>query len=555
MSERNRSSTVRGWRVYLETFGCQMNELDSELVGDQLCALGYVFVDDPQAARIILYNTCSVREHAENKVLSRVGEVGLRKERGAAVILGVIGCMAERIGPAMLHRYPQIDFLCGPGELDKLPILLENALTNAAVRPDDRVALQGSRSRRSATLSAAADDLERLDLSRSFDPDRPRRGHGPATSAYVRITRGCNKFCTYCVVPATRGAETHRPPEAIVEECRRLADAGVIEITLLGQTVNHYQYVHGASITVDGVEAPQVGPGASLFRTGQPRAGAGGRTTTFADLLKRVHDEVPAIQRLRFVTSYPRDFGDDILHVMAESPRICRYLHLPAQSGSNRILKLMNRGYTREEYLDLIDRARAIVPEVCIAGDLIVGFCSETEADFELSRDLMRQARYKNSFIFKYSPRPGTPAFDRLADDVPESIKRERNNDLLALQAGISAEVHRGFVNRTVPVFVERVSARSSARRGGIELRWEPPEEAGVQMSGRTDGDLITVFDLPGNLAESDLIGRIVPVSIRRAGPLLLDGELADGEASPGGRVAGRDRPQRRSSCPPQTTA
>ncbi|MDY7110629.1 MAG: MiaB/RimO family radical SAM methylthiotransferase [Planctomycetota bacterium] len=552
MSAANSASTPPGRRVYLETFGCQMNELDSELVGDHLRALGYVFVDDLEAARIILYNTCSVREHAENKVLSRVGEVGVRKERGAPLILGVIGCMAERFGAAMLHKYPQIDFICGPGELDRLPILLENALAGSAVRRADRAALQGSRTRRSATLAAAADDLERLDSSRSFDPDRSRLGGGPATSAYVRITRGCNKFCAYCVVPATRGAETHRPPDAIVEECRRLAEARVIEITLLGQTVNHYRYVHGASISVDGREAPQIGPGASAFRDPARRAGAGRHTTTFADLLARIHDEIPAVQRLRFVTSYPRDFGDDILQVMAESPRICRYLHLPAQSGSNRILKLMNRGYTREEYLDLIDRARAIVPGVCIAGDFIVGFCSETEEDFEASRDLMRRARYKNSFVFKYSPRPGTRAFDRLADDVPESVKRRRNNELLALQSGISAEVHRAFIGRTIPILVERVSVKSPRRGGSVELRWEqraaaggpgrgtPAPQAAVQMSGRSPEDLITVFDLPENVAEEELIGRIVPVRITGARPLLLRGMLGGEGASD--RRSGRHR-------------
>ncbi len=544
MQEPQSPSQGAGRQVFLETFGCQMNELDSELVKGQLGALGYRFTSDPQSADVILFNTCSVREQAENKVLSRVGRVGQRKRRGARVVLGVIGCMAERYGVAMLTKYPQIDLMCGPGELDKLPLLIENAVKTGAVEaaegargeagpsgPLQRVALQGNRTRRSATLSAAADNLELLDLSRSFDPDS---GGGPAARrnrAYVRITRGCNKYCTYCVVPYTRGPEVHRPPDRIVEECRRLADQGVIEITLLGQTVNHYLYTHGASITVGGAEAPQIGPGASAF-TGN--GASGGRRTTFADLLRRIHDEVPGIRRLRFVTSYARDFGDDVLRAMADCRRICRYLHLPAQSGSDRILKLMNRGYSRSLYVDLIDRARALLPGVCIAGDIIVGFPTETEADFELTRDLLRRVRYKNCFIFKYSPRPGTAAARRLADDVPEAVKRRRNRELLALQAEIGGEVHRELVGREVEVFVEQVSphqprrAASQAtggRRGPrVELGWERP---GIQMSGRTEGDLITVFDLTPGQDPDDLIGRMVTVEITGSGSLVLEGRLA----------------------------
>ena len=399
-------------RVFLETFGCQMNELDSELVHGQLTALGYRFTDDPRRAEVILYNTCSVRQQAENKVLSRVGRVGLRKQDGSRVILGIIGCMAERQGVEMLRRYPQVDLLCGPGELDRLPLLLDNAMKAEAVEVADVVALQGSTTRRSATLSAASDRLELLDLSRAFDPDRAAAG---GRSAYVRITRGCNKFCTYCVVPTTRGPEVHRPPDTILEECRGLAERGVVEITLLGQTVNHYVYVHGVAVTVDGGEAPQFGPGASAFvgRNGVGRdAGAGPgagpasgrRRTTFADLLHRIHEEVPSIRRLRFVTSFPRDFGDDILAVMAQSPRICRYLHVPAQSGTNRVLRRMNRGYTRETYIEFIERARTSLPDVCIAGDIIVGFPGETEADFAETKSLLRAVPFKNNFIFKYSP-------------------------------------------------------------------------------------------------------------------------------------------------------
>ncbi|MEC8115021.1 MAG: radical SAM protein, partial [Planctomycetota bacterium] len=232
------SPPMTGRRVHLETFGCQMNELDSELVRSQLSALGYVFTDDRTQADVVIYNTCSVREQAENKVWSRLGIDGVEKQEGREVIVGVIGCMAEREGPGLLKRFPQVDLMCGPGELDKLPLLIDNASKNAD--EDIRTALQGSTTRRSQTLGAAADRLELLDLSRAFDPDHAGFA---GRSAYVRITRGCNKFCTYCVVPHTRGPEIHRPPDHIVEECKRLEQQGVLEITLLGQTVNHYLYV------------------------------------------------------------------------------------------------------------------------------------------------------------------------------------------------------------------------------------------------------------------------------------------------------------------------
>ena len=524
-----------GRTVYLETFGCQMNQLDSELVRGQLAAVGYTFTPEAAQADVVLYNTCSVREQAENKVLSRVGRIAQRKRDGSPVILGLLGCLAEREGAKLLSRYPQIDLLCGPGELDRLPMLIDNAMRTGAVEAADRVALAGNRSRRSATLSAAADNLELLDLSRSFDPDS---SSGPRRSAYVRITRGCNKFCTYCVVPFTRGAEIHRPPDTIVDECRRLADQGVIEITLLGQTVNHYRYTHGVALGGQGQEAPQVGPGASAFRPGH-RAGNGRRVTTFADLLGRIHDEVPAVRRLRFVTSYPRDFGDDILQVMRDCPRICRYLHVPAQSGSDRVLRLMNRGYTRSEYLEFVDRVRGFLPDVSIAGDLIVGFPTETDSDFEQTRSLMQRVRCKNNFIFKYSPRPGTSAWDRLPDDVPDTVKRERINELLALQARISEAVHAEQVGRVVDVFVEGASpkARAALAGGGaVELGWERPAKRpripGLQMSGRTAGDLITVFDLPPGYSVEQVQGQILPVRVAGAGTLVLYGRLEAGTRS-----------------------
>ena len=564
-------------RVYLETFGCQMNELDSELVAGQLRALGYRFTEDAADASVVLYNTCSVRDLAEQKVRSRLGEMRLRKEKDPRVVVGVLGCMAERDGESMLRQFPSVDVLCGPAELDKLPGLLDNAVRTreslASEEPEPTVrkkdgrtafasggrsagviALQGDASRRSSTLAAAEDRLEMLDLSRSVSP----ADHNG--SAYVRITRGCNKFCTYCVVPHTRGAEVHRPPDHIVDECKRLADAGVLEVTLLGQTVNHYRYEHGAAVTVGGVEQPQKG---RTYKGGHRRdVFAGDRVTTFADLLRRIHDEAPGIRRLRFVTSYPRDFGDDVLEVIRDSPRICRYLHVPAQSGSDAVLKRMNRGYTVEQYFEFLDRARSFLDEpekgrpLTVAGDIIVGFCGETEEDFLATRRLLERARYKNCFIFKYSPRPGTVAFDRIADDVPEEVKRRRCNELLAVQHEISTAVSRAYVGQTVDVFVEGLSAKHrkktramSERAGGGGLvgltvggrsaaghtpgahageatLLETPDDA-PQLSGRTDGDLIVVFDCPAGREPGEFVGRIVPVTVRASSHVTMSGELA----------------------------
>ncbi|MCC5787241.1 MAG: radical SAM protein [Phycisphaerales bacterium] len=547
-------------RVYLETFGCQMNELDSELVRGRLASLGYRFTPDPAEADVVLYNTCSVREQAEQKVWSRLGDLKTHKAERPETVVGVLGCMAERDGEDLIKRMPVVDILCGPGELDKLPELIDNALRTRlslrAERSASQVALQGSTSRRSATLAAAQDDLELLDLSRAISPT------DHSGSAYVRITRGCNKFCTYCVVPFTRGAEVHRPPDHIVEECKRLADAGVIEVTLLGQTVNHYRYEDGAAVTVNGMLQPQKGriyKGASAEGR-RSDAFTGERVTTFADLLRRIHDEVPAIKRLRFVTSYPRDFGDDVLEVMRDHPRICRYLHVPAQSGSDRMLKMMNRGYTVAQYDEFIARARHYLdqPELgrplMISGDIIVGFPTETDEDFEATKALLQRSRYKNCFIFKYSPRPGTVAYDRIPDDVPDEVKRRRNNELLALQTGISEEIGRAQVGREFEVYVEGPSRRAKKQAGlkksslrnkanhtiSLTVSGREPGEASeshgaiasidaggpVQLSGRTDGDQIVFFDTPEGRSPADFIGRLVRVRIEAAQGMSLAGSL-----------------------------
>lgn len=540
--------------VYLETFGCQMNELDSELVEGQLRALGYAFTRDASNADVVLYNTCSVREHAEQKVWSRLGELKAAKAERPGLVVGVLGCMAERDGSALMKRMPVVDVMCGPGELDKLPTLLDNAvrtreslIADASVDEPDEVsawqsALQGSTSRRSATLAAAQDSLELLDLSRSTFVGVDDAGK-PKKTAYVRITRGCNKFCTYCVVPFTRGTEVHRPPEHIIDECKLLADSGVIEVTLLGQTVNHYRFEHGAAVTIGGVIQPQKGRSYQGGHRRDPFAGS--NVTTFADLLRRIHDEVPSIKRLRFVTSYPRDFGDDVLEVIRDHPRICRYLHVPAQTGSDRLLKLMNRGYEVGEYLEFLDRARGFLdqPEIgrplMISGDFIVGFPTETDEDFEASLSLLRKARYKNSFIFKYSPRPGTVAIDKFSDDVPEDVKRSRNNQLLAEQNRICDEIGREQIGRRFEVFVEGFSPRARKQRakapGAVSLtvggrsREVGDSAADSQLSARTDGDLIMLIDAPAGRDPAQLVGQIVPTLVTGAGPLWLMGEMVTG--------------------------
>ncbi len=503
-----------------------MNVLDSELVLGQLRAQGYEIVEEPDGADVVLYNTCSVRQHAEQKVWSRLGELLPVKALRPDMVIGVIGCMAERDGTRMLERFPHVDVLCGPGELDKLPGLIHNAVVTSPGAADrQQVALMGAAVRRSSTLEAAEDQLESLDLSRSISPA------DDVTQAYVRITRGCNKFCTYCVVPYTRGPEVHRPPQNIIDEVKMLADAGVVEVTLLGQTINHYAFAHGD-----------------------------GRKTTFAELLYQIHEAVPHLPRLRFVTSYPRDFTNEALDAMRDCSRICRYLHAPAQHGSDRILKMMNRGYTVAAYRDFLSRARERMPDVSVASDFIVGFPTETEEEFEGTLDLVRECRFKNSFIFKYSPRPGTIAIDRFADDISEAVKRRRNSRMLEVQGAVSAALNVEMVGQQVELLVEGESKLVSRRAKPATTAAYPASDAGVdessvaskgrfslpllgkreqgkpqsttavaerpsdgitQMVGRTRGDQVVVFD--GKLG---MKGKLFQGKIVRASAMTLFAEL-----------------------------
>ena len=470
-------------KFYLETFGCQMNQLDSELVESLLRGVLYERTDTWDGADLVLFNTCSVRAHAENKVYSRLGLLRQVKQRRPGMIIAVIGCMAEQEGRTLAARNPHVDVICGPGQLH----LLAGLIDQAARRGRRAVALSGRFASMNTPLESSASfgRLEDLDLARAAS------GRANSFQAYLRISRGCDKFCSFCVVPYTRGREVHRDPQDILTEAKRLADAGVVEITLLGQTVNHWHFDRGD-----------------------------GRKMIFADLLEKVHDAAPSVRRLRFVTSYPRDFAVETLHVMASSPRFCRYLHLPAQSGSDRILARMNRGYTAGRYLELIERARQIVPGLELAGDMIVGFCGETDQDAEASLTLLRQARYMNCYMFKYSPRPGTAAARLYEDDVPEPVKDARHAQMFALQNSICLENNRAMIGRTVEVLVEGPS-KMTGRPADTRARTRVPGH--VQLAGRTQSDQVVVFDGPMSLA-----GRFVQVAIQDATTLTLHGSMTE---------------------------
>ena len=479
-------------KIFLETMGCQMNRLDSELVASALRAAGHEMTDDVHDADVFLVNTCSVRRHAEQKVYTRLGTAAQRKLTKPHLIIGVLGCMAQREGAELRKACPQVDIICSPDRLIELPGLIA-----AAAAGEKSTALAPSRiphtlpvpgpglpfgAVQTPTEPAGEEpaidaDFDALDLSR--DPSQT-----PSPSqAFVRVARGCDKFCTYCVVPYVRGPETCRDPAHVVDEVRKLVDAGRTEVTLLGQTVNSYRFE------------------------------AHGRTTRFSDLLAMV-SPVPGLRRLRFVTSHPLDFGNDVLEAMRDLANICPYIHVPAQSGSDAVLRRMNRRYTRAQYDDLIDRARAIVPGVVLAGDFIVGFPGETEDDHAASADLIRRSGYKNSFIFKYSPRPGTAAARNLEDDVPTETKKRRNNELLAVQNEVGLAHLRAFIGQTVEVLVEGPSPRSQK-----QPRKAAPGQ--TQLIGRTSGDHIVVFDGAKSLAD-----QYVNVKIADASSLTLFGTL-----------------------------
>lgn len=472
-------------KLFIETVGCQMNMLDSELVVAALRKEGYQLTSEVADADTILFNTCSVREHAEHKIYSALGRLRFSKRGRPNQVIGVIGCMAQKDQELIFQKAPHVDMVVGTGQLAQIPELIRAARD----KREHRLAI--SLDRRDATRQEISDSFQ------SYDPLRDPEMRPSPYQAFVRIMIGCDKFCTYCVVPMTRGPEQSRPPRDILREVTQLANEGVKEVTLLGQTVNSYK------VTQDG----------KLWR--------------LSDLIAAMHD-TPGLDRIKFVTNYPKDMTDDLLQVVRDLPKVARYLHVPAQSGCNDILKRMKRGYTIEDYRDMMHRINEIVPACAVSSDFIVGFCGETDEQFQKSMDLIREFRFKNSFIFKYSPRPGTKADDLLADDIPEEVKRERNNLMLDLQNEISEEDNAAFIGTEQEVLVEGPSKTA--------LKHETdPDSPTTQLVGRTRCDRIVVFEgnrrLIGSLTKieihdltrTSLIGHIVTHEFQHgSGPSLL---------------------------------
>lgn len=467
-------------KLFIETVGCQMNMLDSELVVGALRKEGYSLTDDVGEADTILFNTCSVREHAEHKIYSALGRLKYSKLSRPNQVIGVLGCMAQKDQELVFQRAPHVDMVVGTGQLAEVPRLI------AAARENRERSLAVSLDRKEGTRAAVSDSFQ------SYDPLREPEMRPSPYQAFVRIMIGCDKFCTYCVVPMTRGPEQSRPPRDIRHEVEVLAQQGVKEVTLLGQTVNSYKVVQD------------------------------GRTYRLADLLEHIHD-VDGILRLKFVTNFPKDMTTDLLKAVRDLPKCAHYLHVPAQSGCNDVLKRMKRGYTVEDYREMFGRIRDILPDAAVSSDFIVGFCGETEESHQKSLDLIREFRFKNSFIFKYSPRPGTKAIDLFEDDIPEDVKKRRNNEMLTIQNQISAEDNAKFIGRKVEVLVEGPS-KTEVKRGDASGTSGP-----VQLTGRTTCDRIVVFD--GN---PRLAGSLTSIYVEDCTPTTLIGHIVTHEIQHG---------------------
>ncbi|MBN2589652.1 MAG: tRNA (N6-isopentenyl adenosine(37)-C2)-methylthiotransferase MiaB [Sedimentisphaerales bacterium] len=457
-------------KVHIKSFGCQMNKLDTALVSTSLEQAGFSITENVKDADVVLINTCSVREHAEQRVISHIGHLKHIKESKPDMIVGIIGCMAQRLGDKLLE-HKTVNIVCGPAQIPQIAALI----TQAQEQKKNELAV--TEHIRKAVEENENQALEDFESAYSNEDER-----NPA-QAFVRIMRGCNNFCTYCIVPYVRGPEVSRPPETILEQIRKLADNGVKQVTLLGQTVNSYQYKKDSKVW------------------------------SLADLLLAVND-INGIEWIKFVTNYPaEEYFEDIMHAMADSPKVCKYLHMPAQSGSDRILKAMNRKYTAAGYLELLDKARSIVPGIAIAGDFIVGFPDETEEDFQDTVKLVQKAQYRNAFIFKYSPRPGTTSEKRLEDTIPDEVKQRRNVELLSVQEKISEELSKEYSGKEVKILVEGLSKKPhlNSSEGGNN----------PQLIGRTETDYIVVFNGPVSLA-----GKYAWVKITKSSPLTLFGEL-----------------------------
>lgn len=431
-------------KLFIETYGCQMNVADSEVIASVMKMAGYESCQSIDEADAVLLNTCSVRDNAEQKILNRLEALHSLRKKGHRLIIGVVGCMAERVKTDLIEKH-HADLVAGPDAYLTLPELF------AAVEVGEK---------------AINVELSTTETYRDIIPERICGSH---ISGFVSIMRGCNNFCHYCIVPYTRGRERSRDVDSILAEVKDLAQRGYKEVTLLGQNVNSYKF--------EDVDFPQ--------------------------LLQRVAESVPEM-RIRFTTSHPKDMSDETLHVIAAHKNICRHIHLPVQSGSDRILKLMNRKYTREWYMNRVAAIRRILPDCGLTTDIFVGYHSETEEDHQLSLSLMKECGYDSAFMFKYSERPGTYASKHLPDDVPEETKIRRLNEMIALQNELSAESYKRDIGHTFEVLVEGVSKRSRE-----------------QLFGRTAQNKVVVFDR-GNIH----IGDFVTVKITESSSATLKGTV-----------------------------
>ena len=436
--------------LFIETYGCQMNVADSEVVASVMKMAGYQVCDRLEDADAVFLNTCSIRDNAEQKILNRLEALNALRKKKGGLIIGVLGCMAERVKDELIAHH-HVDLVAGPDAYLTLPDLIASAETGEK-----------------------AINVE-LSTTETYRDVIPSRICGTHVSGFVSIMRGCNNFCHYCIVPYTRGRERSRDVASILGEVADLVQKGYKEITLLGQNVNSYHFEQGSDIV------------------------------TFPVLLRRVAESAPGV-RIRFTTSHPKDMSDETLRVIAEVPNVCRHIHLPVQSGSNRILKLMNRKYTREWYLDRVAAIRRIIPDCGLSTDIFSGYHSETEEDHRESLSLMEECAYDSAFMFKYSERPGTYASKHLPDDVPEEVKIRRLNEIIELQTRLSAESNRRCIGRTYEVLVEGVSKRSKE-----------------QLFGRTEQNKVVVFD-----RGTHRIGDFVNVRITDASSATLKGEAVE---------------------------
>lgn len=447
MSKESNSYKNSPKKVYIRTFGCQMNERDSQIISGMLREKGYEMAEHADHADIVLFNTCSVRQHAEDRVVGQLRQLASRRKKDPAFRIGVLGCMAQRHGDMLFKEHPQVDIVVGPSNIFDLPDLL------ARIEEPEKL--------------LAVDNKKRPHKKSGIDH---RSG---ALSAFVNITYGCDNFCSYCIVPYVRGREVSRPKKDIVEEVKLLVSRGFKEVTLLGQNVNSY------------------GKGLS-------------GKITFPGLLEAVN-KVKGIERIRFTTSHPKDASPALFRAMKDLDKVCEHLHLPLQSGADKMLDLMNRKYKYEDYMKKVEHLRKLIPGAGLTTDIIVGFPSEKERDYNATRKALEEIRFNSAFIFKYSPRP--PALSScLIDDVPEADKKRRNNELLALQKEISASSKKDLIGATVEVLVEGKSRMSQD-----------------DMMGRTRDNTTCVFK-----GQENLIGEIVKLRVKGASPNTLKCEIVE---------------------------